>query len=193
MTRGEEHRNSTVALARGRAPGRSRQARVVCNVRAAHGATSAGVALRVFARYDLECRVEIPQPATETCSMVREGRRRFDVVVIEGGDDTLRAALHALRGTGAPVGILPCGAAGGFARTIGVPRSVEKAAEPILAGQVRWIDVGWVNGRPLLNGAHIGVGAWARDGVSGARKRRLGPWPTPLDPPWETASEKVRE
>lgn len=124
--------------------------------------------------------------------MVREDRRRLDVVIIAGGDGTLHAALPALRGTGAPLGALPRGAASDFARTLGLPPAVESAARSILAIRVRWTDVGRVDGRPFLNVARIGLEARARDAVAGSRKRRWGIGSYP-DVPWKPVFEKGQE
>lgn len=80
-----------------------------------------------------------------------------DVVVALGGDGTQSAVAGALAGTGAVMGVLPGGTFNYFARELGVGDTVEAAVDTLLAGQVRSMDLGEVNGRIFLNNASFGV------------------------------------
>ena len=59
--------------------------------------------------------------------------------------------------TGLTLGILPMGTANDLARTLGIPDELEAAADVILAGHRRRIDLGTVNGKPFFNVASIGL------------------------------------
>lgn len=89
---------------------------------------------------------------------VRDGA---DIVVALGGDGTQSAVAGALAGAlaGSQVvmGVLPGGTFNYFARDLGVGETVEAATETLLAGHVRRLDVGEVNGRIFLNNASFGV------------------------------------
>ena len=72
------------------------------------------------------------------------------------------------------LGILPMGTANDLARTLGVPDDLEAAAEVILAGRRRRIDLGTVNGKPFFNVASIGISVELARELSGELKRRWG-------------------
>lgn len=108
---------------------------------------------------------------------LRRGARR---VVVGGGDGTLSAAATVLAGTGVVLGVLPLGTANDFARTLGIPADVDRAATIIARGRVRAVDVGRVGARAFLNAASVGVGAAAARKVPAALKRRAGPLAYPL-------------
>lgn len=80
-----------------------------------------------------------------------------DLVVVGGGDGTINAAVPALLRTSLPLGILPMGTANDFARTLGIPASLEDACAVIAARQARAIDVAYVNGKPFINDASLGL------------------------------------
>jgi diacylglycerol kinase (ATP) len=76
-----------------------------------------------------------------------------DLVLVAGGDGTVRAAAEALAGSGVAMGIVPQGTGNLLARNLDVPlgnvkKALERALDP---GQERTIDMGWVemdNGEP---------------------------------------------
>jgi diacylglycerol kinase family enzyme len=68
------------------------------------------------------------------------------VIVAAGGDGTVSAAASALAATDAALGVLPLGTLNHFAKDIGVPLDLGKAAESITRGRTVTIDVGDLNG-----------------------------------------------
>lgn len=99
-------------------------------------------------------------------------------VVVLGGDGSLHAVVAALRAAdrlAVPIGVVPLGTGNDFAATLGLPDDPAKAAEVIVTGNVRPIDlVIDGNGGVVINAAHIGIGAEA---AAAARpwKKALGP------------------
>jgi diacylglycerol kinase (ATP) len=75
---------------------------------------------------------------------------------------------------GLPLGILPAGTANDLARTLGIPADPSEAAEVILRGHRRRIDLATVNGHPFFNVASIGLSAELADTLSSELKRRWG-------------------
>lgn len=129
-------------------------------------------AMNVWRESGADCTLERPESITELRETVRHGRGDHDVVVIAGGDGTLHAALPALLGKGAPIGILPLGTANDLARTLGLPLAPAEAARVVASGPVRAIDVGRANDELFFNVAHIGVGARAHKEMTKEFKRR---------------------
>jgi YegS/Rv2252/BmrU family lipid kinase len=97
-----------------------------------------------------------------------------DCVIICGGDGTLCLAAPGLVSTGLPLGVIPMGTANDLARTLGIPVSPASAAEVILAGWRRRIDLGTVNGKPFFNVASIGLSADLAETLTSGLKRRWG-------------------
>lgn len=66
-----------------------------------------------------------------------------DVVLVAGGDGTLRVVAEELRGTGIPVSLVPSGTGNLFARNIGLHRNdMAGAVRAAFSGSDRPIDVG---------------------------------------------------
>ncbi len=79
--------------------------------------------------------------ASASAAAVRAGA---SLVVIAGGDGTIRDAAGTLAGTGIPVGILPCGTGNLYATAVGLPRDFRDAIETIRTGAPAPHDMGEV-------------------------------------------------
>jgi diacylglycerol kinase family enzyme len=82
---------------------------------------------------------------------------RANMLVVGGGDGSVSAAAAVLAGTSVALAILPLGTLNHFARDLGIPSDVGKAAELIASGTVRRVDVAEVNGRIFINNSAIGL------------------------------------
>jgi len=91
----------------------------------------------------------------ERCIRAHAGS--VDAAIVCGGDGSLCRAAPGLIASGLTLGILPMGTANDLARTLGIPVKLEEAADVILAGHRRRIDLGSVNGKPFFNVASIGL------------------------------------
>jgi YegS/Rv2252/BmrU family lipid kinase len=104
-------------------------------------------------------------------------RESADLIVLCGGDGTIASGAMAVMESGLPLGIIPMGTANDLARTLAIPMDLEQAADVIVNGATRRIDVGSVNGHAFFNVASIGLSAdLARTLDAGLKKRwgRLG-------------------
>ncbi len=115
----------------------------------------------------------------EAPDSVEDLRRRIrdsgdSTVILAGGDGTMSAAAPALMTLERPFGILPLGTANDLARTLDIPFDTVQAAEVILAGHRRRIDLGLIDGRPFFNVASVGLSAEVAREHEGERKERLG-------------------
>jgi len=72
------------------------------------------------------------------------GCRQFAVC---GGDGTVHEAVGVLAGSDAALGIVPCGRGNDLARALGIPRDVAGAADVLVSGVARRIDLGRIGDR----------------------------------------------
>ncbi len=112
--------------------------------------------------------------AADVSPCIEAHRATVDSVILGGGDGTINAAAAGLMATGLPMGVLPLGTANDFVRSIGVPSGLEAAADIVLEGFARTVDVGDVNGHPFLNVASVGLAADLARKITGRQKRRFG-------------------
>ncbi|MFQ6674202.1 MAG: diacylglycerol/lipid kinase family protein [Fidelibacterota bacterium] len=106
---------------------------------------------------DYEVRwTERPDHAT---SIAREERDRFDSVVAFGGDGTINEIINGLAGSDTHLGVIPNGTANDFARSFGIPLSIEMAVTTLLNGRPKRIDLGTVNNRHFGNAVGVGFDA----------------------------------
>jgi diacylglycerol kinase (ATP) len=106
-----------------------------------------------------------PGHATELSRLVVE--RGATTVVAVGGDGTVHEVINGFqRETGAHrdvrLGIVPAGTGMDFARGLGMSRGVRAAAERLVRGNERRVDLGLVRGfnpRLFMNFAEVGLGA----------------------------------
>jgi diacylglycerol kinase (ATP) len=79
-----------------------------------------------------------------------------DLVVSAGGDGTHHFVLNGLSGSGIPLGLLSLGSGNDFAEGLGIPVEPRAAAQTLLGGQVRQIDLARVGS--TMYGCVAGVG-----------------------------------
>ncbi|NQX16640.1 diacylglycerol kinase family protein [Rathayibacter sp. VKM Ac-2857] len=113
-------------------------------------------------------------------------RRGADLVLVAGGDGTIRTVGQELAGTGVALALLPIGTGNLLARNLGIPRNeVDVAVHIAVHGTDQAMDVGWAridrhgDGRLLEDYAFLVMGGAGFDaatmaGASSALKRRLG-------------------
>ncbi|MFM2062046.1 MAG: hypothetical protein RLZZ507_1716 [Cyanobacteriota bacterium] len=106
--------------------------------------------------------------------VIRRYQKEIDLVIVGGGDGTLNAAVDAIVDTQLPLGILPLGTANDLARTLGIPNSLPEACQIISAGNLRRIDLGWVNGKYFFNVASLGLSVNITQQLTREVKRRWG-------------------
>jgi diacylglycerol kinase (ATP) len=82
-----------------------------------------------------------------------------EVVVAAGGDGTAGLVGEAIVGTPAALGILPLGSAMNIARSLGIPRELEAAAEIVATGEVAAVDVGRAPDGLFFEMASVGINA----------------------------------
>jgi YegS/Rv2252/BmrU family lipid kinase len=79
-----------------------------------------------------------------------------EMPVVVSGDGLIGAVGGAMAGSESPLGIVPGGRGNDLARVLGIPGDPVAAAETLLTGRLRRIDVGEVNGRRFLGIVSVG-------------------------------------
>jgi YegS/Rv2252/BmrU family lipid kinase len=102
-----------------------------------------------------------------------------DLVLVCGGDGTVREVCAELAGTGIPVGIVPAGTGNLLARNLQIPLFIRAAIDVALNGQDRAIDLVEVSGDGFENThfmvmAGMGLDAAIMEGVNEDIKRKVG-------------------
>ncbi|WP_406736073.1 diacylglycerol/lipid kinase family protein [Thioclava sp. GXIMD4215] len=80
-----------------------------------------------------------------------------ELIVAAGGDGTVMAVAQAMLGKGVPMAVLPLGTFNFYARGLRFSEDATEAAQQILKGETREIQVGSVDGRVFLNNASLGI------------------------------------
>ncbi|AAP24356.1 diacylglycerol kinase [Bacillus tropicus] len=104
------------------------------------------------AGYEASCHATTG-PGDATVAARQAADRKFDVVIAAGGDGTLNEVVNGLVGHEhrPKFGIIPVGTTNDFARAIGVPRSIEEAADIICEGKTVPLDLGRANDTYFIN------------------------------------------
>jgi YegS/Rv2252/BmrU family lipid kinase len=107
---------------------------------------------------------------------VADGR---DLVIVAGGDGTVRGCASALAGSGVPLAVLPSGTGNLLARNLGIPRALPDAIQVAMTGQRHRIDVGSVtagadSSTSFVIMAGLGFDAAMLRGTDGVTKRQHG-------------------
>jgi YegS/Rv2252/BmrU family lipid kinase len=103
-----------------------------------------------------------------------------ELVLVCGGDGTVRTVCAELAGTGVSVGVVPAGTGNLLARNLGIPLYLQAAVDVALHGQDRAIDLVKVSGEGLSNDEHfmvmagMGFDAAIMEGANEQIKARVG-------------------
>jgi diacylglycerol kinase (ATP) len=104
----------------------------------------------------------------------------FDLIVWAGGDGTLNEVVNGIAqgGCNTALAVFPLGTGNDFARTLGVPNSVDAVMEQILEGKTRSIDLVRVTSDQVRYFVNVSSGGFS--GVVGEKlkpemKRTWGP------------------
>jgi len=101
--------------------------------------------------------------------------RQGSLVIVGGGDGTISSVVDHFAYRDVALGILPFGTGNSFARTLGIPLTLEGAVDVIAGGRVADIDLGKIDDDYFANMAAIGFSADVAHSSPDQLKRFLGP------------------
>lgn len=113
-----------------------------------------------------------------------------DVILVAGGDGTVRVVAEAVHASGIPLALLPAGTANLLARNLRLPTQLPRAVAAAFTGIDRKVDIafaatrvadGSVTRRAYLVMAGVGLDARMAADATPERKRRFG-WGAYVDP-----------
>jgi diacylglycerol kinase (ATP) len=151
-----------------------RRALLLVNRHSRNGDGAIDAALRVLDQGGVAVEVRSFPDKHPIPQVIRAEAGGFDCVIVGGGDGSLNAAAGAVAEAGVPLGILPLGTANDLARSLGIVPDLEAAARVIVAGRIRPLDLGEVNGHLFWNTASLGLSTELSRVLSKKLKRRWG-------------------
>lgn len=81
----------------------------------------------------------------------------IDAIVAGGGDGTISAAAATCWTAKKTLGVLPAGTMNLFARSLGIPLDIDKAAEALATGTTKSCDIATANGRAFVHQYSVGL------------------------------------
>lgn len=152
----------------------TRRALLLVNPKARRGQESIEPVVERLRHGGLAVTVEPFEALPEIARDIVRLRHMADLVIVCGGDGSVSSATLAATESGLPMGIIPMGTANDLARTLEIPMDLQEAADVIVRGATRQIDVGTVNGHAFFNVASIGLSTDLAQGLDPALKKRFG-------------------
>src|SRR3712207_6822240 len=115
-----------------------------------------------------------PARLPETVREVLDHGSGYRFLILGGGDGSVSSVVDFLAHHHVVLGLLPLGTANDFARTLGIPASVEKACEAIAGGKVVDVDLGLAGDNYYVNVASVGLSVGVTQALSPQLKRTIG-------------------
>ncbi|MFS0656339.1 YegS/Rv2252/BmrU family lipid kinase [Bacillus sp. 179-C3.3 HS] len=114
-----------------------------------------------------------PQDAYHFCRIIDE---TIELLIILGGDGTVHECINGIGGLSRrpAVAILPGGTCNDFSRTLGIPQQMQKAAQMIVEGEKKKVDLIKAGDRYFLNFWGIGLIADTSNNINDKEKAILG-------------------
>ncbi len=113
----------------------------------------------VFVKAGYEVTAYPTQASGDAVKAVRERRAGYDIVVCSGGDGTLDEVVTGMMQCEEklPIGYVPAGSTNDFANSLGIPRSMIKAADTVVNGKNFGCDIGAFNDDSFIYVAAFGM------------------------------------
>lgn len=100
--------------------------------------------------------------------------RKPRLLIVGSGDGTVSDVVDELAHTEIELGIVPLGTTNNFARSLGLPLSIDEAVKHIAVSNPKKIDLGLLNGDYFANVAGVGISADIAATILNSLKKRYG-------------------
>jgi YegS/Rv2252/BmrU family lipid kinase len=143
------------------------------------GASSCKLTGRQFERYlfdkGFEVRVRLTTSLSHACELATDSAVDYHcaLVVVVGGDGTVREVAHGLEGSDKPLLIVPCGTENLLANELGFDEKLNTIIKTFEGGYVRPLDLGSANGKCFTSIAGFGFDGDVVRRVSEQRKGHI--------------------
>jgi len=143
------------------------------------GASSSKLVGRQFERYLTEkgfkLKVSVTASLEDACELATDAAVDYDcaMVVVVGGDGTVREVAHGLEGSDKPLLVVPCGTENLLANELGFDETLKTIVKAFEAGHIRPLDLGSANGRCFTSIAGFGLDGEIVERVSKQRKGHI--------------------
>lgn len=150
---------------------------IKCVINPKSGASSGKYACRRFCRYlnqrGYDVRMAMSRSLEHVCELATDAAVDPDcvLVVVAGGDGTVREAAHGMEGSAKPLLIVPCGTENLLANELGFDRWLETLIRTFEGGVTRPLDLGTANGKCFTSIVGFGFDG---DVVGLVHRRRTG-------------------
>ncbi|HVC34926.1 MAG TPA: YegS/Rv2252/BmrU family lipid kinase [Chloroflexota bacterium] len=124
--------------------------------------------IRIAAAYSVFNPERLPDVTREAIALGHQ------LVIVGGGDGTIRSVVDCFAYTDVVLGILPLGTANTFARTLGIPATLDGAVDVIANGRVAAVDLGRIGDVYFTTDASAGFATEVSRQTPRVLKRYLG-------------------
>ena len=107
--------------------------------------------LLVFSSYGYSADVNLTMGRGDGFNIAKEKSHLYDLVVCIGGDGTFNEVVGGLveSGSNVPIGYIPAGSTNDFGSGLKLSKRILQAAEDVMTGDIRKIDIGKFDDRYL--------------------------------------------
>lgn len=153
------------------------RAALLINARSRRGRLARDVASAALSRsgLDLVRVLRVSRPGRMGPALEAVLRQGIDRLIVGGGDGTIGSVAPRAARSGVTLGVLPLGTANDFARTLGIPADLDRAAEVAAGSVTTAVDLARANDAYFLNVASVGLSVAATQALSPLLKRTVGP------------------
>jgi undecaprenyl-diphosphatase len=161
-----------------------RDAVLVTSPHAGRAARGLRRARRALESLGIQVLQELPVDKVESLEEIllrlREQGLEAPLVIAAGGDGTVGAVANELANSGVVMGVIPLGTSNDFARSLGIPRRMERAVALLRKGKVSTIDLGRMEQpggrtRHFVHAATAGLNvSFAKLATEASFRKRLG-------------------
>jgi len=143
------------------------------------GASSSKLTGRQFSEYlikkGFEVRASLTASLDDACELATDAAVDYDcaMVVVVGGDGTVREVAHGLEGSDKPLLVVPCGTENLLANELGFDEKLKTIVRTFEAGYIRPLDLGIANGKCFTSITGFGFDGQIVGRVSQQRKGHI--------------------